>query len=185
MAADEHPHPPEAPLEPTPAGLRPAADGWYVVNATEAVWEALPGMGRGTDFGPPKERPDFAVNISVLAPGEPNSMYHAEEAQEGFLVLSGECLLLVEGEERRLRQWDFVHCPPWTRHVFVGAGDGECVVLMIGGRAKDGLVYPADELAQQHRAGVRETVTTPREAYADWPGLADEPYRPGTLDSLG
>ena len=29
-------------------------------------------------------------------------------------VVSGEAALVVEGEERHLRAWDFVHCPPGT-----------------------------------------------------------------------
>ena len=53
-----------------------------------------------------------AVRIHVLPPGEANGLYHAESAQEDFLVLSGECTLLVDGEERRLRRWDFFHSPP-------------------------------------------------------------------------
>ena len=67
----------------------------------------------------------------MLGPGEPIGMYHWETDQEDFLVLSGEALLIVEGQERPLRQWDFVHCPPKTEHMIVGAGDGPCVVLAI------------------------------------------------------
>jgi uncharacterized cupin superfamily protein len=52
----------------------------------------------------------LGMSIQVLAPGEPNSMYHWEAEQEDFLVLSGEALLIVEGQERPLKQWDFVHC---------------------------------------------------------------------------
>ena len=99
-------------------------------------------------------------------------MYHGEDAQEDFLVLSGECLLLVEGQERRLRAWDFVHCPPWTEHIFVGAGDGPCLVLAVGARVKGrGIRYPVNTLAQKHAAGVDVETTVPSEAYA---GLADD-----------
>ena len=101
--------------------------------------------------------PEFGINIHVLAPGEPNCMYHGEDVQEDFLVLSGECLLLVEGEERRLRAWDFVHCPAWTEHVFIGAGDGPCAILMVGSRKPDDQVrYPVSELARRHGAERRE-----------------------------
>ena len=62
------------------------------------------------------------------------AMYHWEADQEDFLVLDGEALLIVEGEERALRPWDFVHCPAETKHVIVGAGDGNCVLLAIGAR---------------------------------------------------
>jgi uncharacterized cupin superfamily protein len=98
-------------------------------------------------------------------------MYHGEDAQEDFLVLSGECLLLVEGEERRLRTWDLVHCPPWTEHIFVGAGEGPCVVLAVGARRKGrGIRYPVSELALRHRAGVEVETTEPKEAYAWFSG---------------
>jgi uncharacterized cupin superfamily protein len=94
-------------------------------------------------------------------------MYHGEDAQEDFLVLSGECLLLIEGEERRLRQWDFVHCPPWTEHIFVGAGEGPCVLLGVGARRKGrGIRYPVSEIALKYGAGVERETTEPREAYA-------------------
>ena len=81
-------------------------------------------------------------------------------------MLSGECLLLVEGQERRLRAWDFVHCPAWTEHVFVGAGDGPCAILAIGGRSGGDVIYPASELAQRHGAGVAQETPEPRVAYA-------------------
>jgi hypothetical protein len=105
-------------------------------------------------------------------------MYHGEDEQEDFLVLSGECLLLVEGHERRLRAWDFVHCPAWTEHVFVGAGDGPCAILAIGGRSGGDVIYPASELAQRHGAGVATPVPRPtcRIARA---GCRSRPSRPG------
>jgi uncharacterized cupin superfamily protein len=101
----------------------------------------------------------------VLKPGEPSCLYHGEENQEDFLVLSGECLLLVEGEERYLRQWDFVHCPAWTEHVFVGAGEGPCLLLGVGSRKGNGVVYPVSALAQRHGAGATEETTDPKQAY--------------------
>ena len=110
------------------------------------------------------------IGIGILRPGESNARYHGEDAQEDFLVLSGECLLIVEGEERPLRAWDFVHCPPWTEHIFVGAGDGPCVVLGVGARRKGrGLVYPVNETALKHGAGVEEETTDPAVAYARFP----------------
>jgi len=112
---------PEAPLRKTDAGLVPEGEGWFVVNAREALWKTGD-YGAYTRFDGDARFPQIGINIGVLQPGQPACMYHGEEDQEGFLVLSGECLLLVEGEERRLRAWDFFHCPPWTEHVFVGAG---------------------------------------------------------------
>ena len=109
-------------------------------------------------------------------------MYHAESNQEGFLDLSGECLLLVEGEERLLRAWDYFHCPAWTEHVLVGAGDGPCVVLAVGARTPDqSVVYPRSEIASAHGASVRETTDSSKEAYAESPQDVETPYREGDL----
>ena len=115
-------------------------------------------------------------------PGQPNCYYHAEEGQEDFLVLSGECLLLIEGEQRQLKAWDFVHCPPWTEHVFVGTGEGPCVFLGLGARnAGEGLVYPVCELALRHGAGVSEETTTGEVAYAAVPKTTPGPHPEGLL----
>ena len=112
-------------------------------------------------------------------------MYHAENGQEDFLVLYGECIVLIEEEERPLKQWDFVHCPPWTRHVFVGAGDGPCAILMVGRRPEqEELLYPVSELARKYDAGVEEETTTGREAYASFPKSVEEPMPEGALPSF-
>jgi uncharacterized cupin superfamily protein len=112
-------------------------------------------------------------------------MYHRELHQEDFLVLSGECLLLVEGQERKLRAWDFVHCPPETNHMIIGAGNGPSVVLAVGARGgRKGLVYPVDELAIEHGAGVEREVTTPQEAYAGSSAWTRCRYREGSLPDL-
>ena len=155
---------PEAPIEPGDGGLAPRGEGWFVLNAREARW--LSGVfGAYTRFEGDARFPELGINIGVLEPGQPACMYHRERGQEGFLVLSGECLLLIEGQERRLKAWDFVHCPPWTEHVFVGAGDGPCTILAVGARVGDGVVYPASELAQRHAAGVEQETDDPRQAY--------------------
>jgi uncharacterized cupin superfamily protein len=156
---------PEAPLEQTESGSAPKGDGWFVLNAGDARW--LDGhFGAYTRFEGDARFSQVGLNIGVLQPGQPSCMYHGENEQEDFLVLAGECLLLIEGEERRLKQWDFVHCPPWTEHVFVGAGDGPCTLLAVGTRLKDGVVYPESELAQRHQAGVERETREPDEAYA-------------------
>jgi uncharacterized cupin superfamily protein len=127
---------------------------WFVVNAREARWLDNEKFGAYTRFEPEGERfEQVGINISVLQPGQPMCLYHAEEDQEGFLVLSGSATLLIEGQERPLRQWDYVHCPPWTEHVIVGGGDGPCVVLAVGARQGEGVVYPVSELARRHEAG--------------------------------
>jgi uncharacterized cupin superfamily protein len=146
-----------------------------VLNARDARW--LEGdYGAFTRFEGDARFSQVGVNIGVVAPGQPSCMYHGEEDQEDFLVLSGECLLLIEGEERRLGRWDFVHCPPWTEHVFVGAGSGPCAILALGGRSSRGVVYPASELAQRHGAGVVAETRDPDEAYADARPDADVPF---------
>jgi quercetin dioxygenase-like cupin family protein len=185
---------PEAPLEETDAGLRPAGPGWFVLNAREARWfdrngrhEA--GLQGGGDFS------QLGVGLYVLRPGEPMSMYHWEADQEDFLVLSGEALLIAEGEERPLRQWDFVHCPPGTKHVIVGAGEGQCVVFAVGALqhhtvrrpdgtlegAPDGGAYAVDEAALRHGAGVAIETTDAEVAYARFPEPEPMRYRDGWL----
>jgi uncharacterized cupin superfamily protein len=159
---------PEAPLERTEDGLVVAGDGWFVVNARDTRWFESDGMGLYTQFDSEAARFDqVGVGIGILRMGEPNAMYHAEDAQEDFLVLSGECLLIAEGQERLLKAWDFVHCPPMTRHVFVGAGDVPCVVVAVGARRKGrDLVYPVDDVALRHGAGVQVETSDSSEAYA-------------------
>jgi uncharacterized cupin superfamily protein len=174
----------EARLAKTPHGLAPASEGWFVVNVRDAVWYDDGVGGSVCHFeGMDAEFPQLGINIRVLEPGQANGRYHAESNQEDFLVLAGECLLLVEGEERRLKAWDFVHCAPHTEHIFVGAGDGPCVILMVGTRAKDRtLLYPVSELALRHNAGVTKETTSPADAYAgfEFPG----PGRPRSWDEL-
>ncbi len=132
------------------------------------TWFRTDGCGYYVTFDPADRRFDqLGIGLGILRPGEPSAMYHGEDAQEDFLVLAGECLLLVEGEERLLKQWDFVHCPPWTEHIFVGAGEGPCLVLAVGARKPGrGIVYPVNELALRYGAGVEQETTDAREAYA-------------------
>jgi uncharacterized cupin superfamily protein len=173
---------PEAPMEEAPGGKKPAGEGWFVVNAREAQWIHNEKFGAGVTFEGNPHFTQVGINIQVMWPGQPNGYYHAEEGQEDFLVLSGECLLLVEGEERRLKAWDFVHCPPRTEHIFVGSGDGPCVFLGVGARVADeGLVYPVSELALRHGAGVSEETTTAEVAYAGVPETTPGPHPEGLL----
>lgn len=125
---------PEAPLEQTEAGLAPTGDGWFVLNARDAHWRHREGRGESLPFEGPTDFPQIGITLFVLGPGEPIGMYHWEANQEDFLVLSGEALLLIEGEERPLRQWDFVHCPAEASHIIVGAGDAPCAILAVGAR---------------------------------------------------
>src|SRR5262245_16212888 len=164
----------EARLEPTGGGREPITEGWFVVNTADATWWRNDDFGAGTVFegtveGSEARFREFGINIQIVWPGQPNCMYHSEEAQENMLVLSGECLLIVEGQERPLHVWDFVHLPPGTRHGFVGAGEGPCAILMVGTRKEpEVLLYPVDETAQKHGAGVDEETPNPRDAYASF-----------------
>jgi uncharacterized cupin superfamily protein len=173
----------EAPTKSTEHGLAPEGGGWFVVNAREARWLDDGGLGYYTPFEGEERFPRLGINLAVLEPGQPNGMYHGEQDQEDFLVLAGECLLLVEGQERRLRAWDFVHCPPWTEHIFVGAGDGPCTILMVSTRSTpDDVIYPESELAQRHGAGVEEETKSAAEAYKKFPNRKQPtPYRDGWL----
>jgi uncharacterized cupin superfamily protein len=176
---------PEARLERTEHGLTPAGEGWFVLNARDAPWRHAPGRGSVCDFEGDVAFPQVGVNPFVLGPGEPMSMYHWEADQEGFLVVAGEALLIVEGEERPLRQWDFVHCPTGTKHTIVGAGSGWCVVIAVGARAHadspDWGGYPVDEVALRHGAGVERETTESVEAYAPVQKRTPARYRDGWL----
>jgi uncharacterized cupin superfamily protein len=168
----------EAPLEDLGSGLAPVGDGWFVVNVQDAEWFTSETRGARCGFeneygDRPVEFPQVGINVTVLEPGQ-TGLYHAEANQEGFLVVSGECTLLVEGQERRLRPWDFFHAPAWTEHAFVGAGDGPCVIVMAGARAGPEVRYPFSELAARHGASVAEDTTDWRQAYA-----TAEPFRRG------
>ncbi|MFN2470605.1 MAG: cupin domain-containing protein [Gaiellaceae bacterium] len=171
----------EARLVDVGSGLVPEGEGWFVVNLADAGWFRNPALGHSALFLPDERSPELGVNVGVLEPGRPNCLYHAESVQEAFLVLAGECVLVVEGEERRLRAWDYVHCPAGTRHVFVGAGDSRCAVLCIGARRPDrGALFPVDEAAARHGASVAHETTSPPEAYSGFPA-----FEPERLDHAG
>jgi uncharacterized cupin superfamily protein len=182
---------PEAELKQTDVGLAPAGPGWFVMNAREARWFDRPGLGHnlpltGSDaYEAETFFPMLGMAIRVMTPGQPNATYHWETEQENFLVLAGEALLIVEGQERRLKQWDFVHCPPETRHAFVGAGDGVCVLLCASSRQfqKDGPwgFYCADETAAKYNASSPEETQDTELAHARFPPSQPTRYREGLL----
>ena len=148
----------------------------FIINVADAP--ALSHSRRATliTFEPEDEDwPDTGINVQIMQPGQPNCRYHSEPVQEDFLVLHGECIAIVDGEERSLRQWDLLHCPAGTDHVFVGAGEGPCAVLMIGSRREDVARYPVNDVAAKYDASVRTATDDPAEAYADW---RREPRRP-------
>ena len=179
---------PEAPIRVTKNGLVVDGEGWFIVNARESRWKDEGPLGSYCTFEGKRRFPQLGINISVLEPGEAMGMYHRENAQEGFLVLAGECLLIVEEQERRLGAWDFFHCPGGTQHIIVGAGEAAAVVVAVGARGRGiggGIVYPVSEAAARHGAGVERETTSPAEAYekvrADLPRSTFVKHRPGRL----
>jgi uncharacterized cupin superfamily protein len=176
---------PESKLEKTEHGLVPRGEGWFVLNMRDAMWRHIDGRGAvsviADDFEGERRFEQLGVNPFVLGPGEPMAVYHWEADQEGFLVVSGEAVLIIEGQERKLRAWDFVHCPPDTKHVIVGAGGGPCLVIAIGARERDSLGFTVDELAKHHGASVEEDTNDGGVAYASMPGREPTAYRDGWL----
>ena len=169
-----------AELVPSSTGAVPAGTGWFVLNARDARWNHAPGRSAVCDFEGEVPFEQIGVNISVLNPGEAMSQYHWEVDQEDFLVLAGEALLVIEGEEHPLRAWDFVHCPPGVSHVILGAGERQCLVFAVGAREQtedNWGAYPVDPVAVSHGAGVEQETSDPSEAYA---GLSQR--RPTTFD---
>jgi uncharacterized cupin superfamily protein len=160
----------EARMERDEYGLVAQSEGWFTVNVRDAAWVTNERLGDACIFeGVAAPFPQIGYTLAVLQPGEPNGMYHRERDQEDFLVLSGECLAIIEGEERPLKAWDFVHCPAGTAHVFVGAGDGPCVIVMAGARGGEWKVmYPESELARKHGAGAAKATPDPDVAYAEF-----------------
>ncbi len=176
---------PEAQARRTKHGLVFEGDGWFVLNARDTRWRDYGPLGLLCDFEGKRPFKQFGINLSVLHPGQPMSIYHRENNQEGFLVLAGECLLVVEGEERPLRAWDFFHCPGGTAHVIVGAGDGPAIVLAVGARGgRKGIAYLVAAAALSRGAGVEQQTTKSVEAYARFPASKRSQYRNGWLPNL-
>ena len=178
----------EARLEELDSGLAPATDGWFVVNVRHAAWETNDQLGAMCAFeGERAAFADLGINLHVLRPGV-TGLYHAESTQEDFLVLAGRCLLLVEGEERPLTAWDFVHCQPGTEHAFVATADGPCIIIMAGAprssSAGTTFAYPRSELALRHGVGVETETGSPREAQSQLGIPAWRYRRPGDWNAL-
>jgi uncharacterized cupin superfamily protein len=174
----------EAQMTRSEYGMVAATEGWFAVNVRDSAWVTSKKFGAACIFeGGPVDFGQIGFTLTVLLPDQPNGMYHREDDQEDFLVLSGECILIVEDEERPLRAWDFVHCPPGTEHIFVGAGDGPCVIFMAGARAHRGSgVYVRSETALRHEAGVEAETSESREAYAPFPKWVPGP--PASFDGM-
>jgi uncharacterized cupin superfamily protein len=144
---------------------------WYVRNVRDGKWWDVGPRGVVTELVDDDD-PQVGVNLFVLSPGQPMAMYHWEADQEGFLLLSGEALLIVEGEERLMRAWDYFHCAPDVPHTIVGAGSGPAAILALGARQHangDWGGYPYSEVAMKHDASTEEETTDPEVAYARFP----------------
>jgi uncharacterized cupin superfamily protein len=176
---------PEARLEQTAEGLVPQSDGWFVLNARDARWQDRGPRGKFCEFEGDATFPQLGINLFVLEPGQPMAVYHWEADQEDFLVLHGEALLIVEGEERPLKAWDLVHCPAHASHVILGAGDGPAVILAVGARdhstGEGWGAYPVDPVALLHGAGAESETTEPQVAYARFPKREPAAYHDGWL----
>jgi uncharacterized cupin superfamily protein len=171
-------------LESGEHGLTAAGeDGWFVANATEVRWRVRPGRGAYCDFEGDMDFAQVGFNIQTLGDGEPMGMYHWEANQEDFLVIAGTATLLVEGRERPLRRWDFVHCPAETDHIIIG-GKGGCVVVAVGARSgseADWGGYTVDETASRLGAGVERATSDASEAYARFPSPRYARFQPDWL----
>lgn len=173
-------------------GLVVDGEGWFVVNARESRWRDEGPLGSYCTFEGKRRFPHFGINISFLEPGERIGMYHREDGQEAFLVLAGECTLIVEGKERRLNTWDFFYCAPRTEHIIVAAGDQSAVVLAVGARGRGvggGIVYTVCKAAARYGASVLRETTKQAIAYAEvhkaLPRSRFVKYRPGWLPGTG
>jgi len=163
----------EAEIEETATGRVPADDGWFVLNLADIGWATVAGGGTWCVFESPQARSEMlGIGVHILWPGDTPGYYHAESEQEGFLVLSGECIAIVEGEERRLGPWDYLHCPPGTAHITIGAGHGPCALLMVGTRRPGHTTrYIPDPAAARYGAAVEVETDSAREAYRDRPPI--------------
>ncbi len=163
----------EARLERVASGLAPVTPGWFVVNTADAAWVTNEWYGgvcifesdefvlRGRSDLTEYVKPHAGFTIRVVPPGHAG-LYHAESVQEDFLILMGDCVLIIEDQERQLRTWDFVHCPPMTRHTFIASEAGPCVILATGNRRDDlERVYPRSEVALRYDAGSAVDTTEP------------------------
>lgn len=183
--------PEEAQLGESEAGLVPKEPGWFVMDVRKARWFDKPGQGwsvplTGCDeYEAESFFPMLGMSIRVVSAGEPTGTYHWETEAEDFLVLSGEGVLIIEGEERPLKQWDFVHCPPETKHGFAGTRDRPMVLLCASSRQfqKDGPwgYYCKDETAAKYNASSPEDTQDGRLADARFAPQKPAPYPGGLL----
>jgi len=182
---------PEAPLRMSKNGLVVDGEGWFIVNARDSRWRDEGPLGSYCTFEGKRRFPHLGINISVLEPGERMGMYHREKAQESFLVLAGECTLIVEGQERQLAEWDFFYCAPGTEHIIVAGGNQSAIVLAVGARGRGvggGIVYTVSKAAARYGASVDHETTSSavayKEVYASLPRSRFVKYQPRWLPKV-
>jgi hypothetical protein len=97
-------------------------------------------------------------------------------------------VLIVEGQERQLKAWDFFHCPGGTEHIIVAAGEEAAIVVAVGARGPGvggGVVYLVSEIAARSGSSVERETTSSAEAYekvhVDLPRSKFVTYRSGWL----
>ncbi|MCW2924562.1 MAG: cupin protein [Thermoleophilia bacterium] len=164
---------------PRPEGglhaLHRGDNGWFAVHLDDIPWVDNGPVARGR-IDHLFHFDQYGMNIQVMQPGQPNCRYHREHRDdETMLVLGGEAIAIIEGEEHPVRAGHLVHCPAGTAHVFVGAGDRPSAVLMVGNRdprwseGPEWGTYVADPVAARHGAAVEEDTNDPEVAYATRP----------------
>jgi uncharacterized cupin superfamily protein len=146
----------------------PTTAGWFVISAREARWMQNE-MRTVCKFGGdgPAHFDEMGVGLYWIEPGRPMSLYHHEQGQEDFLVLRGVGVLVIDGQERPLRAWDFIHCPAGTAHTIIAAGDAPALILAVGARReRQSARYPVEPAAIRHGAGVPDARTSAHDHYA-------------------
>jgi hypothetical protein len=164
---------PESQLEKTEHGLVSKGEGWFVLNKRDAVWRHVDGRGASASLAPiSKASGNSSSSASIRScsgSGRTDGHVPLEGRSGGLPRGVGEAVLIIEGEERQLRAWDFVHCPPNTKRVIGGAGSGPCFVIAVGAREHDslcvtGVVYVIKSIRIRARGGISAgaaSLTTP------------------------
>jgi Cupin domain len=178
----------EASVRMSKNGLVTDGEGWFVVNARESRWRDEGPLGSYCTFEGKRAIPAFRDQYQRPRAGRDDGDVPPRDRQEAFLILAGECTLIVEGRGRQLVAWDFFYCPPGTGHSIVAAGRQAAVVLAVGARGRGvggGVVYPVCKAAARYGASVARETTSSAAAYAK--ARARQPrstwvkYRPGWL----
>jgi mannose-6-phosphate isomerase-like protein (cupin superfamily) len=91
----------------------------------------------------------FGVNALVMPPGFDGFLHFHDVQDELYFVHQGTARFEVEGEIRELGPGSLVHVESTTPRKFSNAGEGDLIVLVIGG--KDGYVERDGHLVDPDR----------------------------------